>query len=106
MLYGDGSFQGLINIITRKDQQVSVGFDEHGGRAGNAKWSQALRDWVFAGNLTAFASDTAIQLIGRQAHEQRSSAMLSAEQRASARRSAVNLDWVVKANVAGECRAH
>jgi len=61
VLYGDFAFQGLINIVTRKQgREVSGEVDSHGGRGGDLLLGGEHAGWNTSINLAAQTTDDAI----------------------------------------------
>lgn len=72
VLYGDFAFQGLINIVTRKQgDQIEGGVDSHGGRNAGLLLAGERAGWNTSVNLAAQTSDDAILPEGSSAHESR-----------------------------------
>ena len=77
VLYGDFAFQGLINIVTRKQgHEIEGGVDSHGGRDAALLFGGEHAGWNSSVNLAAQTSDDAILPEGSRAHENRFSGVV------------------------------
>lgn len=78
VLYGDAAFQGLLNVITRKDgQRVDVGMDSHQMRSVDLLLSTPEEPLRSSLNLALSQSDDAVTPVGTHADENRFSGVLT-----------------------------
>jgi outer membrane receptor for ferrienterochelin and colicins len=72
VIYGEFAFQGLLNIVPRRDgTRLAVELDDDGGRAAHAAFSAERAGWTLAGNLSDYANDELSAPSSQPAHERR-----------------------------------
>ena len=77
VLYGDFAFQGLVNIVTRKQgSQIGGSVDSHGGRDADLLLAGEHAGWNTSVNLAAQSTDDAILPEGSHGQENRFSGVL------------------------------
>ena len=72
VIYGDFAFQGLLNIITRKDQRrAAVHVDDRDSIGGDAQYAAASEAWRWNVNAAVHDTDEALLPVAADGQEQR-----------------------------------